>query len=268
MQNQLIFNFNSDITFVDVPTELNNPFDYDIPDIAKQAAMEFQEFIASQTSKWNYDFSVRPGKMFGVLVVRLEADRLAYLGTVSGKLPGNEGYDRFVPSLFDESLDDYFLTKGLTEVTAIGNRIKIARSADEISTLTDQRSQLSKHIQRKLFESYDFLNLSGRSKNLLSIFEDGSYGNPPAATGECAAPKLLQYAIKHHLKPIAITEFWWGNSLNTDERKHKAFYPACKPKCKPILEYMLEDDSLYTSIHWQAKKSSKIPMTKRRKIAP
>ena len=66
---------------------------------------------------------------------------------------------------------------------------------------------------------------------------------PPSAAGECAAPKLLQYAIEHQLKPIALTEFWWGNS--TKEKTHNVFYPACKNKCRPILEYMLEDTELF-----------------------
>jgi tRNA pseudouridine32 synthase/23S rRNA pseudouridine746 synthase len=113
---------------------------------------------------------------------------------------------------------------------------------------------LSRSIQRKLFENYNFLNLSGKTKNLLSIFRDSSEGKPPAASGECAAPKLLQYAIKHQLHPIAIAEFWWGNSLNTEERKHRTYYPACRSKCKPILEYILEDTSLYNNAQKKQKR--------------
>jgi len=72
-----------------------------------------------------------------------------------------------------------------------------------------------------------------------------SHGNPPAAAGECAAPKLLQYAFEHRLKPIALAEFWWGNPSQNKEREHKVFYPACKNKCRPILEYMLNDTALF-----------------------
>ena len=59
--------------------------------------------------------------------------------------------------------------------------------------------------------------------------------NPPAGAGECAAPKLLNYAFEHQLKPIAMAEFWWGQSPKSEIRKHKQFYPACKSKCEPIL---------------------------------
>ena len=249
MTNQGIYNFKSDINHIDIPSQLNNPFGHAIPGIAQQAAREFQEIITLESRRWQYDFQVRPGKMFGVLVVRQVDGSLCYLGTVSGKLPGNEDYDKFVPSIFDESTKNYFLTKGLTEVTSIGDRIRVSKNESEILSLKKQRSQLSKYLQAKLFENYNFLNLSGESKNLLSIFEESNSGRPPAATGECAAPKLLQFAIKHRLQPIAIAEFWWGNSLNTDNRQHKSYYPACKSKCRPILEYMLEDNSLHTSVN-------------------
>lgn len=80
----------------------------------------------------------------------------------------------------------------------------------------------------------------------MEIFKYSAHGNPPAATGECAAPKLLQYAIKHQLKPIALTEFWWGSSAENNEKKPRDYYPACKNRCQPILEYMLEDTELFS----------------------
>ena len=79
----------------------------------------------------------------------------------------------------------------------------------------------------------------------MQIFEHSSQGNPPAATGECSAPKLLQYAFENKLTPIALAEFWWGNTTKSLERKHKGFYPACKNKCRPILEFMLDDNELF-----------------------
>ena len=77
----------------------------------------------------------------------------------------------------------------------------------------------------------------------MEIFKHSSNGIPPSAAGECAAPKLLQYAIKHQLEPIALTEFWWGKS--NKEREHNICYPACSNKCRPILEYMLENTELF-----------------------
>src|SRR5690606_19855660 len=63
---------------------------------------------------------------------------------------------------------------------------------------------------------------------------------PPAGAGECAAPKLLQYAYQNQLKPLALAEFWWGAPPKSQVRKHKEFYPSCRSKCEPILGHMLQ----------------------------
>ena len=108
----------------------------------------------------------------------------------------------------------------------------------EIERLKELRKNKSNAIQQQLFESYHFLNKLGEEQSLLEIFKD--QGNLPSAAGECAAPKLLQYAFKHQLKPIAMAEFWWGNSPQSQIRKHAHYYPSCQGKCKPILGHMLK----------------------------
>jgi tRNA pseudouridine32 synthase/23S rRNA pseudouridine746 synthase len=81
----------------------------------------------------------------------------------------------------------------------------------------------------------------------LEIFKNTIYLFPPAAAGECAAPKLLQYAFLNQLKPICMAEFWWGTSPNSEVRLHKQFYPACKSKCEPILKHMLDGIEMDTN---------------------
>ncbi|MCL9770315.1 pseudouridine synthase [Flavobacterium sp. HXWNR69] len=102
---------------------------------------------------------------------------------------------------------------------------------DEINKLREERRVKSGALQQKLFAEYSFLNQFGERKSIGEIFNN----NPPAGAGECAAPKLLHFAFEHHLKPIAMAEFWWGQSPKSEIRKHKQFYPACKSKCEPIL---------------------------------
>jgi tRNA pseudouridine32 synthase / 23S rRNA pseudouridine746 synthase len=102
---------------------------------------------------------------------------------------------------------------------------------EEINQLKEERRVKSGALQQKLFSEYSFLNQFGERKSIGEIFNN----NPPAGAGECAAPKLLHYAFEHHLKPIAMAEFWWGQSPKSEIRKHKQFYPACKSKCEPIL---------------------------------
>ena len=185
------------------------------------------------------------GKMFGVLVVQKPDKSFGYLGTVSGTFPRNKTCERFVPSVFDEATDDFFINKGMTELTEMGKAIKMAAKPTEINKLTEARKQKSFALQQRLFENYEFTTAEGNKKKVLQIFTDSAHGNPPAAAGECAAPKLLQYAFSHQLTPIAIAEFWWGNPSKNKEREPLGFYPACKNKCRPILEFMLEDDVLF-----------------------
>ena len=245
MEKQYIFNFKTDISKIKTPSKINNPFIKSFPEIERIDAQEFQEFITVESKKWNYNFHTQRGKMFGILVIKKDDDTCFYLGTVSGKLPGG-GCNKFIPSVFDESVGNFFINKGMIELGEISNQIKNTNSPSKIILLKEKRKKKSVTLQKQLFENYNFLNLSGEYKNILEIFKDSSHGNPPAATGECAAPKLLQYAIKRQLTPIALTEFWWGNSIENNGRKHTNYYPSCKNRCRPILEYMLEDEELFT----------------------
>ena len=110
----------------------------------------------------------------------------------------------------------------------------------EIEKLKNERKQRSAALQQKLFEQFRILNAKGEIKDLCTIFEQTVHKIPPAGAGECALPKLLQYAYLHQLKPLAMAEFWWGNSPKTEVRHHGYYYPSCKGKCEPILQHMLQ----------------------------
>jgi tRNA pseudouridine32 synthase / 23S rRNA pseudouridine746 synthase len=110
----------------------------------------------------------------------------------------------------------------------------------DIDTLKNERKDKSAALQQQLFEQYAFLNKDGKSKSLQDIFSVTAFGKPPGGAGECATPKLLQFAFASGFKPLAMAEFWWGASPKSEIRKHKQFYPACTGKCKPILAHMLE----------------------------
>lgn len=129
----------------------------------------------------------------------------------------------------------HYWKEEIFQKTAIVNEFR-----SEINGLKDERKAKSALLQQKLFEQYAFLNQAGELKSLGAIFE----GNPPASAGECAAPKLLHYAFQHQLKPIALAEFWWGQSPKSEIKQHGLFYPACTGKCKPILAHMLEGMAL------------------------
>ncbi len=119
-------------------------------------------------------------------------------------------------------------------------RTRLAQFETNIEALKNERKERSAALQQQLFEQYVFLNKDGKSKSLQEIFSLTVLRKPPSAAGECAIPKLLQFAFLNGYRPIAMGEFWWGASPKSEIRKHKHFYPACTGKCKPILEHMLE----------------------------
>jgi len=111
----------------------------------------------------------------------------------------------------------------------------------KITALKKERSRRSAALQDRLFAAFRFLNSRGEEKSLKTIF---GAAQPPAGAGECAAPKLLQYAFQHQLQPIAMAEFWWGAPPKSAVRRHGQFYPACRGKCEPILGHMLKGMAL------------------------
>lgn len=137
-------------------------------------------------------------------------------------------------NLSEESKQESILLKNMTKYW---NHQKAAASKliqtlqAEINALKEERKQKSAVLQQQLFDNYSFLNYKGELKSIGEIFDN----NPPAGAGECAAPKLLHFAFKNGLTPIAMAEFWWGQSPKSEVRKHKHFYPACKSKCEPLL---------------------------------
>ena len=123
-------------------------------------------------------------------------------------------------------------------------RAEIGRNLEvynhRISELKRARKQLSDALQHWLFSQFKMLNAKGEVRDLCCIFTETVHGEPPAGAGECCAPKLLQYAYLHHLRPVCMAEFWWGASPKGEVRHHLHYYPACRSKCLPILTHMLQ----------------------------
>ena len=109
-----------------------------------------------------------------------------------------------------------------------------------LKSLQRKRKQMSDELQRWLFSAYRMLNAKGEERDLIDIFREYTHAMPPAGAGDCCAPKLLQYAYLHRLRPVCMAEFWWGESPASEIRHHLHYYPACRSKCLPILTYMLK----------------------------
>ena len=110
----------------------------------------------------------------------------------------------------------------------------------ELKGLKQRMKEKSKSLQNQTFQQYQFLNINGQRKSLLPIFADTPLQRPPPGAGDCVAPRLLQKAFSSGFKPIALAEFWWGQSPLLEIRKHNFYYPACRGMCEPILRHMLQ----------------------------
>lgn len=158
-----------------------------------------------------------------------------------------EDYEALCADLVKQSLYDSAYLRHITQTWKEKISVPeatVAEYHEKINRLKEQRRQQSSDLQEKLFAQYNFINRHGDFKNVRAIFDPGTYDNPPAGAGECATPKLLQYAFLNGMKPLAMAEFWWGQSPVSEIRKHGYFYPACKGKCEPILAHMLQDMEL------------------------
>lgn len=248
--SSLFIKFDVDIAQYDIPDELNI-HEQNVHPLCLIAAEKLQAYIQDQ-QEWQHNFGLDEndelaviGKMFGVLVAKNEANEIGFLLGFSGKLASSNHHKYFVPPVFDTLDDDFILNKGMIELGVINGRLRelVAMNkeqyADEIESLKVVRKEHSSALQTKLYNQYLFRNAKGDTKSLIDIFKEASYKNPPAGAGECAAPKLLQYAFNHHLKPLALAEFWWGQSPRSAYWQHKEFYPVCKEKCIPILGHIL-----------------------------
>ena len=205
-----------------LPERFTYPFCYEPHPLCQMAAEEVKREIER----------IQPteGKMFGVLVVKAE-EGLGFLAAYSGLLEGRNDWPYFVPPVFDAQKPDGHFKQTERAISAKGGD-----------------KQMSQELQLWLFHQYRMLNAKGETKDLVDIWQDyhcsprirNKYPLPPGGTGDCCAPKLLQYAFSHGLRPICMAEFWWGPSPKSEIRHHGQFYPACRGKCKPILTWMLQ----------------------------
>ena len=228
------------------PERFTYPFCYEPHPLCQLAAKEVQAYIASHAEiKEDADH----GKMFGVLVVENQNNQsiqnnqsnLNFLAAYSGLLAGRNDWEYFVPPVYDAQQPDGHFKTTEREIS------RISRETSNTSNSSSTRG-MSQDLQLWLFHQYQLLNARGETKDLVDIWQNyydrpklrEKFPLPPGGTGDCCAPKLLQYAYQQNLKPVCMAEFWWGQSTKEELRQHLNYYPACRGKCKPILTWMME----------------------------
>ena len=253
---------------ISLPKQFTYPFHYTPHPLCVQAAEEVQTYLQSRTD-WHDE--LQQGKMFGVLIVRTPEGETGYLAAFSGNLAGSNHHAFFVPPVYDLlNPEGYFKQEEarISEINRIlsnnpplkgGRGMFISQEEKEsikhpptpfkggehleqndINTLKEERKNRSIALQQWIFRQFRLRNALGEEQDINGIFAQYAHRNPPAGTGECAAPKLLQHAYLHGYRPLAMAEFWWGNSPKGEIRRHGHYYPSCRHKCEPILAFMLQ----------------------------
>ncbi len=236
-----------------LPAVLPSPFGAGRPHpLAERAATETQAWLEHHEvfapARWQGPLG---GKMMGVLVVRDAEDRVGYLRGFAGTVGRRWLVDGFVPPVFDTDAFHAIWDDGGDEVSRLdaatrarredarqgGARGQTAALEHAATTARERQREFSRAIHGQIEALYRFPNARGESAGLRELFDPHS---PPGGSGDCAAPKLLSYALQHRLAPLALAEFWWGGIPRAGGRHHGLFYPACRGRCGTILPFMLE----------------------------
>lgn len=193
------------------------PFRY-VP--APQIVEASKELISRIQASQQLDSLFRCGKMMGVL----QTDG-GFLYAFSGLAGGQALVEGFVPPIFD--------------ITDPAGHFRIREAEISAMPRGEEKSRASAELQDWLFDRYMVSNARGESLSIKEVFARRGL-IPPGGTGDCAAPKLLQYAYSHSMRPIAMGEFWYGDSPRGEVRQQGRFYPSCTGKCGPLLSFMME----------------------------
>jgi len=237
---------------MELPEKFNYPFSYTPHPLVREAAERLITHISSDPS---LDSLFAEGKMMGVLVVvpplpcrgrhvRLThtcqtEEQVGVLWGFSGVVKGTAIVDGFVPPIYDITDPDGYFRKRESEISALTAKLAETESQSERDAVVAERKAMSEELQRWIFEQFVVLNAAGESRSVLDVFAERGLV-PPGGTGDCALPKMLQYAYANGMKPLAFGEFWYGQSPRYEVRHHGCFYPSCTGKCGPLLAYMLK----------------------------
>ncbi len=183
-------------------------------------------------------FGPARGKMFGLLECLLPDGTPTYLRAFSGQYNGHWQVDGWVPPLFEVEEFQAINGPGEQRIKDLGREITGSIGhAERWLALRQERRRLSRQLMRDLHGLYRLTNFRGETAGLADVFA-GDTGIP-TGTGDCCAPKLLNYAANHQLRPVGLTEFYWGRENRSGTRQHGFHSGSCVEKCLPILGFML-----------------------------
>lgn len=216
------------------------------------------------------------GQMFGILVCQNNKGGEVILKAFSGQYKSQWTVKGWVPPLLDEekfysiTKESDFLIHSLTnKINELELKEKSVENEKEILQLKKTRREMSRKSMEDIFELYKVHSVQPADKgktytfqNIFNLKKGTSRPNhhnkkkskeqsnmPPTGCGECCAPKLLDYAALHNLRPVSLAEFYYGKENASQSRFHKKFYPPCSQKCQPLMKWLLGLDIIYSDQH-------------------
>lgn len=197
--------------------------------IEKSGFIDFSAQNPSISSETLYKTS---GRMFGILVCENDNGEEIILRSFSGQIEGSYIIKGYVPPCLSKNDFKKIVDKYDDIIHQLTKRID---NGEE--NLVEERKELSNKSFQEILSLYKFHTIF---KNTFS-FDDINI-TPPTGTGDCAAPKLLNYAFKNGLHPLSLAEIFIGKSKDKIDGN---FYAPCTEKCSLILKHMLSLDIIY-----------------------
>ncbi len=185
----------------------------------------------------DYLYGDARGKMFGVLTCRTPEGNVQTLKAFSGQYNGQWLLQGWVPPLFDVQKFHHLNDPMEKQIKALGRQAAASNDETVHNTLLQKRKHLSRELMKDIHALYSLHNFRGQHSSLTELFPLDR--GIPTGTGDCCAPKLLNFAALNNLRPLGLVEFYWGKTNRSATRHEGEFYLACTDKCGPILGFLL-----------------------------
>ncbi|WP_321401828.1 hypothetical protein [Maridesulfovibrio sp.] len=203
-----------------------------------RADFELPQDKATPDFSTDYLFGKARGQMFGVMTYLDNSGTLKTAKAFSGQYNSHWEIPGWVPPIINPQ-EFYSLTERTEkEIKRIGMEMENhAHGSPAHTELSSRRKKLSQDLMRRIHAIYKVHNFRGETRPMPEIIYESK--GIPTGTGDCCAPKLLNFAARNGYTPLNIAEFYYGRENKSATRSHKQFYPSCTDKCGLILGYML-----------------------------
>lgn len=151
---------------------------------------------------------------------------------------------KFLPPIVSASKIDQALLQNDKAIHELTKEIAACTDSEKIRRLKTERTALTDQSLLKVFDLYSFHCADGKMRSLKTICAERNMKTlPPTGTGECCAPKLLDYAFAFSMQPLSLCEAYYQKGQELKPRS------PCDERCGIVLPSMLGLELLYRDEH-------------------